>query len=267
PRLLDVLRGGEFVGNRLRYKVKVINQSELVITDVSVTLISFPRESLRLEGGSSKSLPKLEPKGFRSPTFDFLPTQDCVRGDIIASVSFVDSTGSAHSITTEPYTVRAVCDLLQPENISSSDFEMRLSQMTHGEMTSKVHDWTPDEMYTKTLQILESSNFSVVQSSISTAEGMTEGQVEGWAKGKYTGKNIGIRVLITGRSGERGASAKITMSGEDSAMILPAIDEITQKLAAWLCPMCGGKLPLQSVDELKDGKSVPCPFCGVAIDR
>jgi predicted RNA-binding Zn-ribbon protein involved in translation (DUF1610 family) len=57
------------------------------------------------------------------------------------------------------------------------------------------------------------------------------------------------------------------MSGEDEAMILPAIDEISQKLGAWLCPRCSGVLPIDSVKALKDGKSAVCPFCGVTMDR
>jgi len=57
------------------------------------------------------------------------------------------------------------------------------------------------------------------------------------------------------------------MSGEDEAMLMPAIDEIAQKLSAWLCPRCGGALPQAAVDCLKSGKSACCPFCGATMDR
>ncbi|MFW9889457.1 MAG: hypothetical protein ACFFER_14815 [Candidatus Thorarchaeota archaeon] len=39
-----------------------------------------------------------------------------------------------------------------------------------------------------------------------------------------------------------------------------------QTLSAWICPNCGGKLPTQSVKELKAGRDVACPFCGVTVD-
>jgi rubrerythrin len=52
-----------------------------------------------------------------------------------------------------------------------------------------------------------------------------------------------------------------------NAMILPAIDEIAQKIQAWLCPVCAAKLPENIVSQLKDGKTVVCPFCGVSINR
>ncbi|UCH05653.1 MAG: hypothetical protein JSW05_05670, partial [Candidatus Thorarchaeota archaeon] len=85
--------------------------------------------------------------------------------------------------------------------------------------------------------------------------------------GKYTGKKIGVDITITGMSGVAGATCKVKMSGEDEAMIMPAIDEISKKLSAWLCPMCSGGLPAKKVHELKSGRSVECPFCGVTIDR
>ena len=37
----------------------------------------------------------------------------------------------------------------------------------------------------------------------------------------------------------RTTTCKIQMSGEDEATIMSAIHEITQKLSAWLCHMCG----------------------------
>ncbi|MHA2023878.1 MAG: hypothetical protein ACTSWQ_09480, partial [Candidatus Thorarchaeota archaeon] len=264
---VQALRGAEFVGNRLRFKVKVLNNTPNVITDVTVTLSSYPRDSLKLEGDISRIVPKIDPKGFRSPSFEFLPTQDCVRGNLVASVSYVDHWGGTHSLTTEPYTIRAVCDLLTPESISPNDFDLKLTDFDHGEITLRVEEWLPDEMHSKTLKVLETSNFFQVSSKTEEVGEHIESRVTGWAKGKYTGKNIGIEITVTGQSGVKGATCKIRMSGEDDAMIMPAIDEIGKNLSAWLCPMCGGRLPVVSVKVLKAGESIACPFCGVTIDR
>ncbi|MHA2303083.1 MAG: hypothetical protein ACXACD_19225, partial [Candidatus Thorarchaeota archaeon] len=264
---VEALRGGEFVGNRLRFKVKVMNNSSKVITDVNVNVTSFPRDSLKIDDESTKTIAKIDPKGFRSPTFEFLPTKDCVKGDIISTVSFVDSYGQAHSLTTKPYTVRAVCDLLNPESISQEDFILKLATLGHGETITKVEDWTPEEMHDKTVQILKDSNFFEVSSTTDQVGEHIETKIQGWAKGIYTGKNLGVVITITGRPGIRGATCKVRVSGEDEAMVMPAIDEISQKLGAWLCPRCSGALPSDAVSHLKDGKSIACPFCGVTIDR
>jgi rubrerythrin len=78
---------------------------------------------------------------------------------------------------------------------------------------------------------------------------------------------MGIVVTISGKSDRKRTTCRVEMSGEDEAMIMPAMDDISQKLGAWLCPKCGGNLHLEQVDELKAGRSVCCPFCGVTMGR
>jgi hypothetical protein len=265
---VKALRGGEFIGNRMRFKVKVLNDTQFTITDVKVFLISYPSEALRLDSDDDDEFfPKIEPSGFRSPSFDFLPTQDCVRGDIIAGVSFIDMRGKAHTLTTKPFTIRAVCDLLIPDQIGPEEFELRLKEHECGEIVVKVQEWTAEEMFEKSLRLIEQANFYEVDSSSDEQDGIFHATISGLAKGKYTGKSIGVKILVSGPANQKGASCTIQVSGEDQAMILPAIDDLRERLSAWLCPLCGSPLSLQNVEELKDGKAVVCPFCNVPIGR
>ncbi|MHA2160699.1 MAG: hypothetical protein ACXABE_17525, partial [Candidatus Thorarchaeota archaeon] len=67
---VEVRRGGEFIGNRMRFKVKVLNDSPYIITDVTVYLLSYPQDALKFAGEDHDSFfNKIEPGGFRSPTF------------------------------------------------------------------------------------------------------------------------------------------------------------------------------------------------------
>lgn len=265
---VKALRGGEFVGNRMRFKVKVLNETEYMITDVTVYLLSYPKDALRLGGKEDDcKFSKIEPGGFRSPTFDFLPTQDCVRGEIVAGVSYVDMTGKAHTLSTEPFVIRAVCDLLIPDQVSPEDFAVKLKSHEHGEIVIQVKEWTPEEMFDKALRIVDESNFFEVSSNMEVNEGVVFGKITGMAKGKYTGKEIGVQITVTGPTRVEGASCTIRVSGEDQAMILPAIDDLKERLSAWLCPMCGSPLTLENVQDLRDGKVVCCPFCNVSIGR
>jgi hypothetical protein len=260
------VRGGEIIGGRFRFKVKVLNESLFTINDVTVYVLSYPRDTLILKAEDDDVFfSKIEPQGFRSPTFDFLPTQDCVRGEIVAGVSYVDATGKAHTLTTESFTIRAVCDLLQPSAISPKNFEIKLKELESGEILLKVEEWTPEEMQEKTLRVLSDSNFHEVASEESETDGVMHFKVSGWATGKYTGKSVGAEIFISGVSRQRGASCRIRIAGEDDAMILPAIDDLKERLSAYLCPMCGSKLTMDNVQDLKKGKIVCCPFCDVSI--
>jgi hypothetical protein len=265
---VKALRGGEFIGNRMRFKVKVLNESPYTITDARIFLISYPSNALRLVSDDDDAyFSKIEPNGFRSPTFDFLPTQDCVRGEICAGVSYIDMKGQPHTLSTKPFIIRSVCDLLIPEQIDPSEFALKVKKLECGELAVKVKDWTPEEMYEKALHILDDANFYEVNSNIETEDHVIYGKIIGFAKGKYTGNNVGVELIITGTSGKKGASCKIKVSGEDQAMILPAIDDLQERLNAWLCPMCSSPLTLANVEDLKKGKVVVCPFCNVSIGR
>ena len=268
PSTVKALRGGEFIGNRMRFKVKVLNETQYTITDVKVFLISYPSEALRLASDDDdEHFPKIEPKGFRSPTFDFMPTQDCVRGDIIAGVSYIDEKGIAHTLTTKPFIIRSVCDLLLPDQISPDEFALKLKEHESGELVVKVQEWTAQEMFEKSLRIIEDANFYEVESSSDEQDGVFHASIAGLAKGKYTGKSIGVKILVSGPVGQKGASCTIQVSGEDQAMILPALDDLQERLNAWLCPLCGSPLTIANVEDLKDGKAVVCPFCNVSIGR
>ncbi|MDH4215080.1 MAG: hypothetical protein OEV85_14280 [Candidatus Thorarchaeota archaeon] len=262
------MRGGEFIGNRMRFKVKVFNESPYTITDVRIFLISYPSEALRLVSKDDDAYySKIEPNGFRSPSFDFLPTQDCVKGEICGGVSFVDMKGQPHTLTTKPFVIRSVCDLLLPDQIEPKEFELKLKKLECGEVAVKVTDWTPEEMHEKALRIVEDANFYEVSSNIETDNGIVHAKISGLAKGKYTGKSVAVELLISGRSSKKGASCKIRISGEDQAMILPAIDDLKERLSAWLCPMCSSPLTLANVEDLRSGKVITCPFCSVSIGR
>jgi len=266
--IVRALRGGEFIGNRMRFKVKVLNETPFIISDVTVFLISYPKEALRLAGNDNDTVfSKIEPSGFRSPTFDFLPTQDCVRGEIVAGVSYIDERGNPHVLNTKPFIIRSVCDLLLPEQINPNQFTLKLKELQCGELVVKVDSWTPEEMHEKALRTMEDANFYEVSSNLEVKEEIVFAEIHGFAKGKYTGKSIAVEILISGPSNTKGANCTLKVSGEDEAMILPAIDDLRERLSAWLCPLCGSPLTLENVEDLKDGKAVVCPFCNVPIGR
>ncbi|TET09704.1 MAG: hypothetical protein E3J86_07420 [Candidatus Thorarchaeota archaeon] len=265
---VEARRGGEFLGNRMRFKVKVLNQTKFTITDITVFLISYPSEALHIDNADHTArFPKIEPDGFRSPTFDFLPTQDCVKGDIVAGVSYIDHMGNPHTLNTKPFIIRSVCDLLMPEKITAQEFEVKLKELECGELVVKVSEWSPEEMFEKSLRILEDANFYEVSSEKTVSDNTVYASITGFAKGKYTGKQIGVKISISGPTEKAGASCTIQVSGEDQAMILPAIDDLRERLNAWLCPNCSSSLNLDIVEKLKDGKVVICSYCNVSIGR
>ncbi|MCK5266390.1 MAG: hypothetical protein KAR03_12345, partial [Candidatus Thorarchaeota archaeon] len=71
---VKVKRGCEIVGGKFDYKVKVVNNSGYVITNVTVSIVAYPLDCLELAGENVKSISRIEVGGFRSPQFTFYPS-------------------------------------------------------------------------------------------------------------------------------------------------------------------------------------------------
>jgi hypothetical protein len=175
--------------------------------------------------------------------------------------------GQPHTLTARPFIIRSVCDLLLPHHIMPKDFELKLTDLECGEVVFKIEEWTPTEMFDKALRIVDESNFFEVSSELEEVDSVTYANIVGFAQGKYTGQEVGVQIDISGPAGKKGASCKIRVSGEDQAMILPAIDDLRERLSAWLCPICSSPLSLANVEDIREGKVVECPFCNATIGR
>jgi parallel beta-helix repeat protein len=228
PRI-KVLRGSEIVGGKYEYKVKIQNDSEYVINRVSVSIVSYPEDCMKLEGNRMKSISMIEPEGFRSPQFVFTPTKDCVKGQVQATVSYVDHENRLRTTQTEPYVIRSVCDLLKPLEKSVEEFELLLYEMAakSGEHTVGR---SPEAVFSEAREFLPERNFHMIEIVEDTSNGEFKGSIRGLAVGKYTGRKVAIRVFITGPIDGEEAQVLIEALSDDEAMLPITIEEIAEEL-------------------------------------
>jgi hypothetical protein len=254
------LRGCEIVGGQFKYKVKVKNDTNYVITNVTVSVIAYPEDCMDLSGDSVKRISRVEPGAFRSPEFVFNPTKDCVEGQIVANVSYMDYQNKPHTIQVEPHTIRSVCDLLKPLGASLEQFDVSLEQM---ECTSEKHEIEekPESVYSRAKSLLPMKNFKIIDASSKAIGGEFTGTIRGFAEGKYTGKKMAVQILISGPTDEEHTKIVIEGLGEDMAMLPTTIREISTGMDAWKCLHCGGLLSSEQVSELLSGKPIECQFC------
>ncbi|MCF2138233.1 MAG: hypothetical protein K9W43_13460 [Candidatus Thorarchaeota archaeon] len=264
PHITDgvsVLRGCEIEGGEFHYKVKIVNNSKLVVTNIVVTIVSYPSDTLSLTSESVKIIKRIEVGGFRSPLFTFAPTKDCVEGKIVASVSLIDSTDHVHTFPVAPYIIRSVCDLLKPLNTAPNEFDKALQEMTHIDNEFKT-DWNAQILFERTDQILQLRNFYVIGRHQEIVGDQFIGTVQGFADGKYTGKRVAIVIVITGHKDGNQSTVKVTTHGDDTAMLPITIEEITDMVRLWRCVYCGGELTDTQVLRLRAHTAVDCDHCG-----
>ncbi|MEM2143367.1 MAG: hypothetical protein QXS20_03595 [Candidatus Thorarchaeota archaeon] len=258
---VTALRGCEIVGGKFEYKVKVKNDTQYVITNVTVSIVAYPQDCMELAGETMRTISRIEVGGFRSPQFVFYPTKDCVQGKIVATVSYIDFRDQLHTIQVEPYLIRSVCDLLKPNKKTAEEFDLILGSLT-GANQEQVLEWNARVLFTKAEMILPTKNFHIVDKKEKIVGTEFVGTIRGFASGKYTGKNVAVIILITGPEEGRHAVVKVEALGDDVAMLPTTIDELAETMDSWICLRCGAPLDTEQVEEL--GKHVPisCKYCG-----
>jgi len=261
---VEVLRGCEIVGGAFDYKVKIQNKSNSVITNVKVNIVAYPEESMSIAGDNSREVSRIEIGGFRSLLFRFAPTKDCVEGNIVANVTFLDPLDEAHTLDVNPYTIRSVCDLLKPMEIESTDFNLILDGMQTSHEEHSV-DWNPEILYVKTKQMLQSKNFHVVSSDEHSSDGEYIGTIRGLAEGKYTEKRIAIIIIISGYIDRTSSSVRIEALGDDITMLPTTIHELADGVKAWTCIRCGAPLPPETVNLLRMKSPTSCHYCTASL--
>ncbi|MCF2138234.1 MAG: zinc ribbon domain-containing protein [Candidatus Thorarchaeota archaeon] len=263
---IEIFRGCEVIGGSFEYKVKIKNSSPFVITEIIVTIVAYPDDCLELVGPKIKRISRIEVGGFRSPSFVFIPTKDCVLGKIVASVSFNDATDKVHVLPVREYVIRSVCDLLRPKEMVTQQLDTILSDMVSDQRETTV-PWNAEFAFTKTRQLLAANNFHIVDETTRDAGGQFVGVIRGFAEGKYTKKRVVAVITIAGTVDKNECLVTVEAMGDDIAMLPTTIEELSEGITTWSCIACGHPLDADDVVLLKTGVAVACPYCGTVLKR
>jgi DNA-binding Lrp family transcriptional regulator len=260
---VTALRGGEVVGDKYVFKVKVMNDTPYNITNVVVTIAAYPVDCLGRAPGSTelKRINVIESSGFASPTFTFRPTKDCVKGTVKAIVNYVDYLNELQTLKVEPHEISMVCGLLKPMVIDEKEFEQAIKDWVKSGGNIEVKGMNAKVVFEKAQDVLTESNFHIVASHEIPVEKEFVGVIKGFAQGKYSKKKIGLVVEIRGDIDGEDTFIRSETASEEEGMIAPTVQEV---LDGFRKPRLFGKksyyeklgnMILQSAPELQGYKS------------
>ncbi|MHA1961187.1 MAG: hypothetical protein ACW99U_13240 [Candidatus Thorarchaeota archaeon] len=227
--LVQVARGCAAVGGKFEYKVKIKNDTDFVINNVTVTILGYPEDCLSIDGSSTRTLVRISPKGFSSPQFVFVPTKDCVEGKILSTVSYIDHREQAQTVQVEPYVIKSVCDLLEPLESTLEDFDTLLHDMTATSQEILLAQ-DPERTYSDVLDYLPERNFQIISDDKEIVTNELRASVRGLAEGKYTKNKVAVRIGVSGPIGSAVSKVMIEALSNDPAMLPTTIEEIMQGL-------------------------------------
>ena len=125
--------------------------------------------------------------------------------------------------------------------------------------------WNPKFLMRKTMVLLPSKNFQIIESQDGVVDGEYKGVIRALAEGKYTGNRVAVRFSIIGDPD--GGQSKVIVEGlgDDKAMLPTTIQELTEGIVSWICLNCGAGLEPSEITSIKSGAIVQCQTCGHAL--
>lgn len=220
---LTILRTCKFLGSRLRYTVKIHNQTRYAFSHITVTIVSYPEHDFRLEGDEFQRISLLRPGASNSLDYFFIPLFDHYQVRINAMVSYTDYKNELHSVILEPYEIRDVSDVLVPFQMTLEDYNHLVTDL-HKEEIEYTLQRNPHEVFLAAKSVLTALNFYIVNDEEQTTETNYTGVIASLAKGKYTAKRVAMRILISGSLSKMETILLVEGSCDDRA-ILPFIIE------------------------------------------
>ncbi len=224
-----ILRGGNWKieGDRsiFHYKVKVKNDSSFVMTNIQVILGGIPA-GLELISDKLIEFPILNPRREIAPTFKLIATDNCVGNEILSSVNFTDQNGTLHTIQTDPFEIKYVCNLLNPKEISKEEFDIKTELMDYKRF-SIMSDHSIEHLEQKIASIVKECNFSLLQ-EIKSAQMEGYRKFEGFAQGIYDKQDVGISLIL--KEVENGTEVAVKAMSERSEKLTDILKDFNIKL-------------------------------------
>ncbi len=193
---IEILRGGDWKVKENQsvfyYKVKVKNNSRLVISNIQILITSKPK-GLSLKSDRYK-IHSLNPNSFESPTFKFLAKESCVGNIVEGVVLFIDPSGKLHTIPIKPFEVKYVCNLLVKKKVSKEEFDQKIINMEGKKLTLDCQGQL-EEIENSIYSVLENNNFFILDPS-PDSYGENYRMIHGYAQGKYDKKDVALSIIM-----------------------------------------------------------------------
>jgi len=225
---LAITRGGDWKIEADRsafyFKVKVQNNSDYVITNITIFLTPIPRA---LDADKDRhSIEYLNPGSYESPAFKLYAKESCV-GDVIRGVvSFTDPKGSIQTAHIKPFEIVYVCNLLTPKPVTEQEYERKTAYMDKRELIFDC-DMNPEEVERELATILQRNNFYVLEKSPEPSYSETR-SFKGFAEGKYDKEDVALNIMME-RVAERTTKLVINAMSNREEKVIDLLKDINIK--------------------------------------
>ncbi|MFX1450473.1 MAG: hypothetical protein ACFFCM_06510, partial [Promethearchaeota archaeon] len=181
--LITVKREFDYVGGNIRFKIAIQNNSDMSISNISVTLT--PSDQFFWED-SVQRIPILHPHNSRGVDFSLIPNT-CGKSTIFGAVSYQDAYGNAHTITIDPKEIAIKCPLVIPQTMSEYEINKWIKDLKKSTTKINYGDISKNQAFDIALSQIRALDLSKVNENIQELSALYSGKV------KVTGQQIVVK--------------------------------------------------------------------------
>jgi hypothetical protein len=224
-----VSSGVSISDNVLEFRVTVTNDSEELATDVTITVLSFPADSLRLLDDKTQTIEFLKAGERGTQTFTFEIDSEAIEGEIITSVTFFDSSFDKVTAKAGNCFVRSLYSQLRPLEMSLDE----VSDMRKGRAywnREHVVEASPKALFKLTKDTLKRKNLYPLRVESETKEDMFMGVAVGTGIGRYTSSRVNVTITAVGHVKGDLSRLRIDVVSDSSELLQIAASELFESL-------------------------------------
>ncbi|MHA2020680.1 MAG: HEAT repeat domain-containing protein [Candidatus Thorarchaeota archaeon] len=224
-----VTNGYQVSDTKLQFRSTIANKTSETISEVTITILSFPPDSLLQPFGISQIISSIKSGKSESVEFEFYVNSEAIEGEIVSSVIFVNGDGERIAAKSGNCFIRSIYSQIEPFEMNADEFQA----MKKGKTT-----WNREhvvEVEAKTLfkivkKLSKRYNLHSLRTDSSVKDGMMMGVVAGTGKGKFTDARLTVTITLVGKVGEEISKVRIDTISDDAELIQIAASEFFERL-------------------------------------
>lgn len=213
----------------LEFGITVENQSEELIHEVSIKVLLYPNEGLKPVEPLAQMIETIEPGGSESIIFGFDVINECVEGEFVSSVQFIDSKGEDIAAISGNIFVRSVFEQFEPLEITPEEI---LSLKSELKKWNREHSLAVEakKLFDILKDLFLNWNLYTIQSECTEKENMFMGVVSGMAKGRITDLKLAVTLTVVGKIDDDLLKLRIDVLCEDPEILHTVASVLFEKI-------------------------------------
>jgi len=224
-----VTNGYQISDSSLEFKSTIANKTNETISDVTITILSYPADSLVPPLMKMQNISSIKSGNSRFGQFEFFVNSEAIEGEIISSVTFVDGNGEKIAAKSGNCFIRSIYSQIEPFEMTPDEFQA----MKKGKSAwnrEHVVEVEAKTLYRIVKKLAKRHHLHSLRTESITKDEMLMGVIAGTGKGKFSGARLSVTITLVGKVGEGISKVRIDVISDDSELNQIAASEFFERL-------------------------------------